>query len=710
MARNISIAISAKDNFSSAIATMRNANQHFNKDLDGLQQKLNAINQNRVTLKLETNDAKKNLQALQKEYQEAKKSGDGMISDDLLRRLDEANESYEQARRNLSLLDRSARDTEKSMMNASVAVSKLENRAGTSGEGQNIMLKSLAAAGVTKMLGDLGAQVAGAYLGSAYGDNASSMFSSILSGASSGAAAGTVLGGAGAGTAIGAAAGSVYGVAQGTLLQYQKEDNAFKSVVQEQYDANANKMAATAENGIAIASQREVDSIAFSTLLKDKGIAENYLNWVKETANNTPFLYDDLKSMSKTLATYGYSPEDMQKRLIQIGDTGAAKGLSTMDMGMVATALGRMKSTEKTSLEYLNLLIERGIPAIDYLAEKMGATKAEVHDMVSKGLIPGAKAADVIADAMGEANNGMMEAISKTLSGLESTKKGLEDELDNAYGEGYAADRKGGIEEQNAFLNPDSETGQKMQEAYRMIGAYKAELENQQEKSWRDTMTAVMTGEMGDGFTDESKIRLQKLHEQYLDAARIDDRAKMGEILAEAEMNADVAYRESDAYKKYEETEKSIVGRLRSALAEDWRSFGYDMQMEFTKGLAAAVGENSIVASNDFKERYFGNPESISRQEWQIYNPGGTDADFQKFKSGYYSNAFGLNYVPYDNFPALLHEGERVLTASEARKKDTPGVTIPKLADTLVVREEADIYKIAQEIVRELRNASMLSQ
>ena len=31
--------------------------------------------------------------------------------------------------------------------------------------------------------------------------------------------------------------------------------------------------------------------------------------------------------------------------------------------------------------------------------------------------------------------------------------------------------------------------------------------------------------------------------------------------------------------------------------------------------------------------------------------------------SGY---AYGLDYVPYDNFPALLHQGERVQTAAEA--------------------------------------------
>ena len=34
------------------------------------------------------------------------------------------------------------------------------------------------------------------------------------------------------------------------------------------------------------------------------------------------------------------------------------------------------------------------------------------------------------------------------------------------------------------------------------------------------------------------------------------------------------------------------------------------------------------------------------------------------------SHAFGLNRVPFDDYPALLHEGERVLTAAQARAQD----------------------------------------
>ena len=71
MGRNISIAISAKDNFSDAVNKMNNSGIRFNKNLEEMQAQLNAINKNRATLKLDVSEARKNLQALQKEYNAA---------------------------------------------------------------------------------------------------------------------------------------------------------------------------------------------------------------------------------------------------------------------------------------------------------------------------------------------------------------------------------------------------------------------------------------------------------------------------------------------------------------------------------------------------------------------------------------------------------------------------------------------------------------
>jgi len=74
-------------------------------------------------------------------------------------------------------------------------------------------------------------------------------------------------------------------------------------------------------------------------------------------------------------------------------------------------------------------------------------------------------------------------------------------------------------------------------------------------------------------------------------------------------------------------------------------------------------------------------------------------------------SAYGLQRVPYDNFPALLHEGERVLTASEARAYNSrQGASVMITGNTFVVREEADIDRIAQELARRLERAQMLAQ
>lgn len=71
-------------------------------------------------------------------------------------------------------------------------------------------------------------------------------------------------------------------------------------------------------------------------------------------------------------------------------------------------------------------------------------------------------------------------------------------------------------------------------------------------------------------------------------------------------------------------------------------------------------------------------------------------------------HASGLARVPYDNYPARLHQGERVLSRREAdeyRNNTKNGVTFAKLADTIIVREEADIDKIIRGINRKIRLA-----
>lgn len=72
-------------------------------------------------------------------------------------------------------------------------------------------------------------------------------------------------------------------------------------------------------------------------------------------------------------------------------------------------------------------------------------------------------------------------------------------------------------------------------------------------------------------------------------------------------------------------------------------------------------------------------------------------------------HATGLSYVPYNGYVAELHEGERVLTAQQNRSMANGfgGVSIAKLADTIVVREEADIDRIANALARKISAAAI---
>ena len=288
------------------------------------------------------------------------------------------------------------------------------------------------------------------------------IFSNALSTATTGASAGFMLGGP-VGAAIGAAAGGLVGVASGSVQNWSKKDDAFKSYVQNAVEGQLDEQTTSLTSGSALAASRETDQISFATLFKGEDKAKTYLSELVNMANTTPFLYDDLTAMSKTLATFGYDAKSILPVLSTIGDAGAALGMSTSDMTTVAQALGRMKSSDKATLEYLNILNDRGIGAVGMLAEAKGKSQGEIYDMISKGQIAGQDAARIILDALTDSFAGSMERQSKTFSGITSTIEGLRQELDNAAGEGYNETRMAGLQAEREWLEGDS--GQEMQEA-----------------------------------------------------------------------------------------------------------------------------------------------------------------------------------------------------------------------------------------------------
>ena len=74
--------------------------------------------------------------------------------------------------------------------------------------------------------------------------------------------------------------------------------------------------------------------------------------------------------------------------------------------------------------------------------------------------------------------------------------------------------------------------------------------------------------------------------------------------------------------------------------------------------------------------------------------------------------AFGQNYIPYDGYSAILHQGEAVLARRDADKWRNGKGNIPQITNNfygMTIREEADIDKIASGIVRKINQQRIIT-
>ena len=675
---DVSIAISAQDSYSSAIKSMAQITKSFSKDMDEMEGKLSQLNKNRYSLKMDLREAQKKLSDAEKQFQKTKKAKDELARDD-------AQANFDRIQRNLALVTKGAREAENQMKKTGEAFRKVDNQGGSGGFGKNIV-NALAVSGIGDAAKQLVQQGTNALFASAFGDAGGTLFSNALSMGTTGFSTGLMLGGP-LGAAIGTAGGAVIGIGAGMLQNFEKKDDAFKSYYGELYSSAGERHAAELESGSGIASGRETDLISFSTLFGSRETAKTYLSELVNMANTTPFLYDDLTAMSKTLATFGYDAESILPVLSTIGDAGAALGMSTSDMTTVAQALGRMKSSDKATLEDLNILNDRGIGAVGMLAEAKGKSQGEIYDMISKGQIAGTEAVEIILSALTDGFSGAMEEQSKTFAGRSSTLEGWEQEMANAQGEAYNTLRSEGKQRQIDYYAGITD---ELSGLNAMIGAGEAAQENLKEQYLREAMTTLLTGTVGSLYEGEQADTLARLHEEYtaLEAAFQDaseeEKITLGEkadsLKSQAEALAEGAFGASGKMQEVRDVELDLISAIREntkALGEAAYLGDYEKQQELSKGRGLNGNVTADSSYRSLRERDFG------------------------------PHAWGLDYVPYDNFPALLHQGERVLTASQARAADQgagPRVQVTVTGNSFYGSdkdlEDRVARRVASEVVR----------
>lgn len=629
MARNVSILASVQDGVSPKLRTIRNSTKALSKETDELNNRMRKLSEQKAIVNVDVKKAKKEMDDARRAFMEM---GDAASKSEYLSK----SLKYDELTGELKDVQKEARNTKKELDRL--------NDGGTSGssgagEKQDGTLAALGKAGLGKMLGDAVGQGLNAIIGSVATDDTANMVSSLASGAISGAAMGSLAGpvGALAGAIVGGLAGGITAAAQ----EFENKDEYFKNIVQEEAQGSLQSIKDSVTSGSGTAETREQTKLAFNTMLGE-GEASSFLGKLKDFGAVTPFSYDSLTDTARTLLAYGYDKDEIIPSLTKIGDAAAAMGMSDEDRTYVAKSLGRMKTTNKANLEYLNPLLERGVDVYGYLSNAYGMGKDELSDALSKGKLSGSDVADVVLNAMGKEYAGMMDEQSQTYGGLKNTLDDLKTDLNAAAGEGYNEYMKSSMKNDIAFYS--GEKGEGLKEAYTMLGQYQAELDGAQKMYERKALSNMLDSD------------------EYKAAKAAGDNEKMTELVALAQSQAQNDYYASDLYQNNMKMEERLltatredVGRIHGTIVDM-----YSLQQENTKGYL-----NTLTGANDMEKL---------KNEYAWLNTLLGDAAFVGLANTGILNgkehATGLGRVPYDGYRAILHEGERVVTASKAQESE----------------------------------------
>ena len=685
-----SIVVSFRDQYTAGVRNMANNTRAFSQEAQQMINRLRDLGTRQDELVRKQAQLRTSTDAARRAMQQAQRAYAENASEINRTNLEQATEQYQNLQEQLRMFGDESRRVRREASQLQGDLSRLQNRAGSGGNGGSgglagarSMLTQLGKSGMINMAGQAVSQWANTLVGSALGSTAS------------GAAMGSLIA-PGVGTAVGAAIGGGIGLLTGGAQVYEKQDDAYKSWYAGLYENASGVTDTSLSSGTTVAGSREQTQMAFAQRLGSDEAADAYLEQVRQMATATNYTYDEITGYSKLLLN-SYGADETLGVLMKLSDATAGLNLNSSDVNMFISGLSRMRTTGKATQEYLNYFSERGVDVYQALADATGASKSSIGDMVTNGDISGGTAAQAILDYIDKTYGGLSEKLATTYDAMVDNLGDVMTDIDAAMGESYNAERGKGIAQQIETYG--GELGTALQDANQAIGAGRAALENLADSYTEEALGAVLTGkETTLQWSDENTQRLKELSSLYQSAMEDykDGNTQAGALvesyLEEARALAEAQYDSSEAAMSVADTEKDLITAINenTSALRGWRG-SYDTSQALTKGRAAGA--------------IAGDPQAMGDVSYNAELGTGSASTIVRQKAGRAGKfATGIDYVPYDNFPALLHQGERVQTAEEARS-DRGNRPIVISGNSFTVREEADIDRVASALLEKIELA-----
>ena len=155
---------------------------------------------------------------------------------------------------------------------------------------------------------------------------------------------------------------------------------------------------------------------AFTTLLGSETKASSLMEQLTHTAAITPFGLQDVASAAKQLLAYGTAADEVNDKIMQLGNIAAGLNLN---MGYMSMLYGTTATKDFMDTMDLKQHKSQGIAIDEEIAKVMGVDKNEVANLVTNRQVTSAIYKQAIANLAGNGGkfDGMMENQSKTITG-----------------------------------------------------------------------------------------------------------------------------------------------------------------------------------------------------------------------------------------------------------------------------------------------------
>lgn len=512
---------------------------------------------------------------------------------------------------------------------------------------------------------------------------------SILTGASKGFAAGMLTGNpviTVASTIIGAGAEFALSSVQKDVDK-RKQRISFASGIVKSY------LPKIAMSSLNYAADMEKSRINYENLLgTDRGNA--FVDKMLEVSGKGFYQYSDLGNTARQLLSAGFGEDQTLEIFNAVGNASAAKGGGKEDAFQMLEALKSMKTTGELTVDNMDVFEKIGVDAYGILADsieitgkKTKATKDDLKGLISQGVIPADSAINKLISGLESKYAGMMDKQGQGFSSLVSRIKDSANQIVlGPLGEGFIKGIKPALAGFASFFGFGTEGFKNLKDEISDFGYKIGELAGGAINTLRNTFNE---------FFNNEDFKNASLPDKFMMIFR--------EINKKAnEWYKGEGMKLKDSIKKYFTeffTEIAKDNLFQSAIQDLWLAISPDDDT-----IRAMVSKALGLGFFNYDIQSFQNEENQQRAD----KNKNKKEDLPERRN---SKAIGLNRVPYDYYPALLHEGEAVLRRTEAdnyRNSVGKGVIISKIADTIVVKDETDMYKLADILVSEIEKAGIV--